>query len=75
MEWIPDRDTGFFYGSCYVEFPSTEDAERAVKRAMDAPPKLGNRCARVNFAPARAKDPARAGNAGERPPVPIAPGA
>ena len=75
VEWIPDRDTGFFYGSCYVEFPSTEDAERAVKRAMDAPPKLGNRCARVNFAPARAKDPARAGNAGERPPVPIAPGA
>lgn len=75
VEWIPDRDTGFFYGSCYVEFPSTEDAERAVKRAMDAPPKLGSRCARVNFAPARAKDPARAGNAGERPPVPIAPGA
>ena len=46
VEWIPDKNTGFFYGSCYVEFPSTEDAERAPKRAMDAPPKLGKRNAR-----------------------------
>jgi len=74
VEWIADRDTGFFYGSAYVEFPTLEDAERAVERAREAPPRLGGRLSRVNFAPARAKDPARAGRVGERPPIPIAPG-
>ena len=74
VEWIADRDTGFFYGSAYVEFPTLEDAERAVERAREAPPRLGGRLSRVNFAPARAKDPARAGRVGDRPPIPIAPG-
>ena len=67
VEWIADRDTGFFYGSAYVEFPTLEDAERAVERAREAPPRLGGRLSRVNFAPARAKDPARAGRVGDRP--------
>ena len=49
-------------------------ARRAVERAREAPPRLGGRLSRVNFAPARAKDPARAGRVGDRPPIPIAPG-
>lgn len=75
VEWISDKTTGFFYGSAYVEFPNVEDAEGAVARAVERPPKVGNRLIRVNFAPARAKDAGRAGNAAERPPIPIAPGA
>jgi len=74
VEWIPDRDTGFFYGSCYVEMPTLEDAEAAVARAVAVPTKFGGRFIRVNFAPARAKDAGRAGHSGERPPVPAAPG-
>ena len=76
VEWIADRDTGFFYGAAFVEFPTTADAERAVERATTAPPKVGGgkRRARVNFAPARGKDAARAGHEGERPPVPATPG-
>ena len=70
----PTEDTGFFYGSAYVEFPTLEDAERVVERCRDVPPRVGGRLSRVNFAPARAKDEARAGHRAERPPVPIAPG-
>ena len=75
VEWIADKTTGFFYGSCYVEFPSEEDAKTCVARCAEAPPRIGKKSARVNFAPARAKDASRAGHAGDRPPVPIAPGA
>ena len=32
VEWIADRDTGFFYGSAYVEFDSEEEATEAVAR-------------------------------------------
>jgi len=55
-------------------YTPVDDAETAVARAATQPPRVGGRLVRVNFAPARAKDAARKGNAGERPPVPIAPG-
>lgn len=74
VEWIADQDTGFYYGSAYVEFPGVEDAEVAVARAAEAPPRVGGRCVRVNFAPVRAKDAGRAGNVGDRPPIPGTPG-
>jgi len=74
VEWITDKNTGFFYGSCYVEFPSREDAAACVARCAEAPPRIGKKSARVNFAPARARDASRTGHAGDRPPVPIAPG-
>ena len=75
VEWITDRDTGFFYGSAYVEFDSEEEATEAVREARENPPRVGKRRVRVNFAPGRASDETKAGREAERPPVPVAPGA
>ena len=71
VEWIADQTTGFFYGACYVEFKKEEHAVECVERCQDAPPKMGKKSLRVNYAPARAKDSARRGRTGERPPVQV----
>merc|ERR1719409_1335667 len=30
IQWLKDKDTGKFYGSCFLEMATAEDAERAV---------------------------------------------
>jgi predicted sulfurtransferase len=75
VEWIADQKTNFFYGSCYVEFANEQDAVSCVERCATAPARVGKKNLKVNYAPARAKDSTKAGQAGERPPVPITPGA
>ena len=69
------QKTNFVAGSCDVEFANEQDAVSCVERCATAPARVGKKNLKVNYAPARAKDSTKAGQAGERPPVPITPGA
>jgi predicted sulfurtransferase len=75
LRWIPDRTTGFWYGSVFAEMASLEDAETAVKRAQDPKGgiKLGKRSIVVNFAPPNEGEewPPADHKHHERPPIPV----
>jgi len=74
LRWIPDRSTGFWYGSVFAEMSTLEEAEKAVQRAT-APSgtKVGKRRIVVNFAPPNDGEewpPADHKNL-KRPPIPV----
>jgi len=74
LRWIPDRRTGFWYGSVFAEMSTLEEAETAVKRAQ-APGgiKVGKRSIVVNFAPPHDGEewPPADHKHFERPPIPV----
>jgi len=51
LQWIHDRETGFFYGSAFVELPTLKDAKKAEEKASIEGVKVDGKRLRVNFAP------------------------
>jgi hypothetical protein len=43
IHWIPDRTTGLWYGSAFVQTSSLKEAERIVKEAAAKSFKIGKR--------------------------------
>jgi predicted sulfurtransferase len=74
LRWIPDRSTGFWYGSVFAEMSTLEEAEKAVKKAeVPGGIKVGKKRIVVNFAPPHDGEewpPADHKNL-ERPPIPV----
>jgi len=73
VQWLHDHETGFFYGSAFVEAPTLQEATTAVEKASTAGIKIGNKRLRVNFAPPREDErwPPKGHKHLERPPVPL----
>ena len=42
IHWIPDRSTGLWYGSAFVQMSSLKEAERLVQEASTKCLKIGN---------------------------------
>jgi predicted sulfurtransferase len=77
VHWIPDRQTGLWYGSTFVEMSTLGYAKRVVEAAKaEAGLKIGKRRLRVNFAPPNEDEawPPEDFEQKERPPVPVNPG-
>jgi len=47
VQWLTDRETGLFYGSCFVQMASVEDATMAIEQEI----KVDGKKARVNYSP------------------------
>mmetsp|Transcript_121834 Transcript_121834/g.234995 ORF Transcript_121834/g.234995 Transcript_121834/m.234995 type:complete len:514 (+) Transcript_121834:65-1606(+) len=74
IHWIPDRKTGLWYGSTFVEMVSKQEAKRVVQEASEGNGiRIGKRRLRVNFAPPGESDewPPADHKELERPPIPV----
>eukprot|EP00931_Biecheleriopsis_adriatica_P106410 TRINITY_DN80871_c0_g1_i2.p1 TRINITY_DN80871_c0_g1~~TRINITY_DN80871_c0_g1_i2.p1 ORF type:complete len:521 (-),score=119.91 TRINITY_DN80871_c0_g1_i2:43-1605(-) len=76
IHWIPDRETGLWYGSTFVQMASKAEAKRVVKEAGEGTGiRIGKRKLRINFSPPQNGEtwpPADATQL-ERPRVPVNP--
>ena len=74
VEWLIDRDTGWYYGSAVVCFESIESASAVVNQAQSgSPPRMKKRILRVDYyAPESVEGGASVRHRvrGERPPLP-----
>mmetsp|Transcript_23750 Transcript_23750/g.77230 ORF Transcript_23750/g.77230 Transcript_23750/m.77230 type:complete len:545 (+) Transcript_23750:3-1637(+) len=75
IEWIPDRKTGFFYGSVFLKMRSLAEAEQLVQKAYTAQGvRFNGKKLKVNFAPIPTdgeKWPPKGHVNHERPPIPL----
>jgi len=77
IHWIPDRKTGLWYGSTFVDMTSKAAAKRVVKEANEGTGlRMGKRRLRISFAPLLDGEewPPSDFKEFERPPVPVDPG-
>lgn len=77
IHWIPDKTTGLWYGSTFIQMTSKKEARRVVDLAKEADGiKIGKRKLRINFAPPPEGEewPQPDFQQLERPPVPVNPG-
>eukprot|EP00928_Gymnodinium_smaydae_P012678 TRINITY_DN14602_c0_g6_i2.p2 TRINITY_DN14602_c0_g6~~TRINITY_DN14602_c0_g6_i2.p2 ORF type:complete len:345 (+),score=81.79 TRINITY_DN14602_c0_g6_i2:552-1586(+) len=77
IRWIPEKKTGLFYGSTFVEMNSLEAAKRVVAEASEGRGlRMGKRRLRVSFAPLKEGEewPPPGHVDLPRPPVPVNPG-
>jgi len=77
IHWIPDKTTGLWYGSTFIQMKSQADAEKFVELAKEGNGiKIGKRRLRVNFSPPAEGEewPPADFKQFERPPVPVNPG-
>jgi len=76
IHWIPDRESGLWYGSTFVQMRSEKDAQRIVDLAKGDGIKIEKRKIRVNFSPPKEGEewPVPDFKQLERPPVPVNPG-
>lgn len=74
IHWIPDRTTGLWYGSAFVQTSSLKEAERIVKEAAAKSFKIGKRKLRIKFSPvAENEEWPPSSKELERPTVPVKP--
>mmetsp|Transcript_9409 Transcript_9409/g.15196 ORF Transcript_9409/g.15196 Transcript_9409/m.15196 type:complete len:523 (+) Transcript_9409:53-1621(+) len=76
IHWIPDRKTGLWYGSTFVQMDTKKDAKRVVEQAQNEGFKLDKKKRlRINFSPPSETDEWPPANFQqlERPPVPVNP--
>lgn len=77
VHWIPDRGTGLWYGSTFVQMSTQYEASQIVRLARENQGiKIGKRKLRINFAPPTEDEvwPPSGFKQLERPPIPVNPG-
>merc|ERR1712217_467518 len=77
IHWIPDKTTGLWYGSTFLQMATMYDAKRIVDMAnSEGGIRMGKRRLRASFAPLIESDvwPPANFTQLERPPVPVNPG-